>query len=839
MNEQVRGRATRRLRRRVAAASSMAAVALASLASWAPPAAGQTSQPPVAVVVVTNIQVTAAVTAQIPGTPPAGAQHRVLVRCVSNTTVAVVAPLDLEFLFPNSGSQSRTLNGSWTCRAVGADVPGYTSQDVGIDWAGLTGYFNWRRAPPTLPPQRTTTTAPPAVLRPAVELIGIDFGSQLSGEESAPRDAIVRNRGGIAFSVSRSETADPFTIKGGTCGAGQVAPGAECTISVTARPPNASAFERTIRVDVQSANGSARAEAALRVRGSDVENFSVGGAAFGPVNVGTQSGPQTIPVVNVGSLVARISRISVTGPFRVEPGGSCGTDVSLTPKASCTVVVVFAPGAPGDQSGTLEITAISPSKDIVATGALTGSGVLLQGQLQVTPPVVDFGRLRVGAVSPKQQVTVSNIGTAPLTVTGAGFPVAVPANRRKKTPAGTRLVPSAKGFIAVNGCRRALPPGGQCVVTVTAKPGARGEASAELRVTAAGAQGSSTMKVAGFARSIAAAPTAVAFPPTPIGTPTAPSAPVVVTNTGDEPVVIAGVTVGGAQAAELAIVSSDCPKANLAPKARCTFVVRATPGGGGARSGSVLVATETKERAGVAVRWSAQVGTLALNPPVLEYAPLDVGATSPVQPAEVRNVGKVPVVVARFDRSDPAVIITQGCVGRRLEPNQACGFTVAVKPRKAGPLSGGITVVGSGGEKASQRLRYTGKGAVTTVPPPTIPPGSVVTVPEVVTPAAPPQLVMRPTAGEIGEPATAIGTGFPADAEVTLMWADGVAAGTVRTDASGSFQKSVMPLAGLRIGPTTMTGTPVAGGQGATAPYLLQYATFQPQGRNRAIVRRG
>ncbi len=85
------------------------------------------------------------------------------------------------------------------------------------------------------------------------------------------------------------------------------------------RPPNASAIERPLTVEVLSSGGGTRSSAALRVQGSDVEDFSVGGATFPSTNVGARSAPQTIPVVNVGSLVARISRIAVTGPFQIQP----------------------------------------------------------------------------------------------------------------------------------------------------------------------------------------------------------------------------------------------------------------------------------------------------------------------------------------------------------------------------------------------------------------------------------------------------------------------------------------------------------------------------------------
>ena len=782
---------------------------------------------------VSNTNVTAGIEISVaPGvTPPAGATYVFTVTCNRVEAVVPIPPQVLVFTFTSPGKQSRTLTGSWVCNGTATDVPGYGPNDVSHGPDGMIGYFYWRRTPPTTLP---ATTRPPAPARPTVEVVGVDFGSQLAGVTTASRDAIVRNRGATAFTVTRSDTADPFAIVGGTCQQGPVQPGAECTLQVTARPLNATGFERTLTVEVQAA-GAARAQATLRVQGSDVENFSVGGASFGTVNVGAVSGPQTIPVVNVGSLSARLSKITVSGPFQVAPGGTCEVNTTtLGPRAQCTVNVLFAPGADGAQTGALEITAISPSKDIVSSGVLNGTGVVFAGRLQLTPPVLDFGRIRVGATSPKQQVTVSNVGTAPVTITGIGFPVSVPANRRKKTPATTRFVSTNAGFTAVSGCKGPLPPGASCVVTVTAKPGKRGELTAQLQAVAAGTQGTSQLKVVSFARAITATPNAVVLPPAPIGTPTAPSPPVIVTNTGNEPVVVSLLTLGGAQRAEMAIVSSDCPKAALAPKASCTFVVRSTPAGGGARSGSITVVTETKEQAIVGVRWTARASALALNPPVLDFGNLDVGAASAPKQAEVRNVGKVPVIVTRLDRSDGAVILVQGCVGTRLEPGQACGFTVAVRAGLAGPRTGAVSVTGSAGEKAGQRVRYVGVGGATTIAS-TIPTTAVT----VTTPAALPALVMRPATGEIGRPTTAVGTGFPANADVTLLWSGGAVAGLVRTDDTGAFQKVVIPLRGLRIGPTTVMGTPAAGGAGAEAPYLLRYATFRPQGGNRSIVTRG
>ena len=62
---------------------------------------------------------------------------------------------------------------------------------------------------------------------------------------------------------------------------------------------------------------------------------------------------------------------------------------------------------------------------------------------------------------------------------------------------------------------------------------------------------------------------------------------------------------------------------------------------------------------------------------------------------------------------------------------------------------------------------------------------------------------------------------------------------TQRAEAPQTVRGGDASLGNLRIGPTTVKGTPVAGGAGAEAPYLLRYATFRPQGGNRSIVTRG
>jgi hypothetical protein len=797
------------------------------------------------------------VTANVRGTPPAGAQHRIYVTCEDGNENFT----EYTLIFPTSGTQVLNNVVPSLCSVGRADVPGYTSVQVAIDWTRNAGFFTWREGccPTTTAPRVTVTTQPPVrVENPLrVEVVGVDFGEQLAGRDSAGRDAVIRNTGTASFNIASLEVAEPFSIRGGSCSNTPIAPKTDCTVLLVAKPPQPAPYDRFLRVAVVGSPGtpgagfSTAAEGIVRVRGSDVEALSVGGASFGQVAVGAVSGVQAVSVVNAGSLAVRLSRITVPAPFRLVGGGSCAPDQSLTPNSSCTLSVVFAPTQAGDQVAGIEVVAISPSKDISGTGELKGTGTQVVGKLKVSPPAIDFGAVRVGVVSPRQTVTITNEGNAPIPITGIGFPSTIKATKKKA--ASTKFLLTLAGFTVNPGkCRAVLNPGASCAFTVVAKPPSRKAHAATLQVVGPGAQGTVALTVRGTLRGIAAKPGAIVIAPVPIGTQSAPSAPVAISNIGDEPVDIVTVIATGPLAGEL-LLAGNCTRANLPPAGQCTITVQATPKTAGIRKASIVITTKAKDRAVVAVQWSAATGVLVINPPTLNLGETLLGSTSATTPGNLQNTGKVAVVVTKFATADPAIKFTHNCVGKRLEPGQDCPFTVAATPKKAGAFIATLLASGSAGEGAARRFPYRGKAPTTTAPPTIV---SVPTVPvtEPVATTAPPAtdapttlppltpvLVMNPPSGEIGRPTTATGTGYPADVDVELRWPDGVLAGIVRTTSTGTFSKVIIAMQGRNLGPTIVTGVAVGdAGRGATAsdPYLIKPSTFQPQSRRRKVVAR-
>lgn len=100
--------------------------------------------------------------------------------------------------------------------------------------------------------------------------------------------------------------------------------------------------------------------------------LSPGTLTFGDVNVGDSSTPQTATLSNSGNSALSISSIGVTGTNSSDfsQTNTCGT--SLAAGSSCTISIVFNPGASGWRNGTLTVT--DGAGNSPQTASLTGRG---------------------------------------------------------------------------------------------------------------------------------------------------------------------------------------------------------------------------------------------------------------------------------------------------------------------------------------------------------------------------------------------------------------------------------------------------------------------------------
>ena len=342
-----------------------------------------------------------------------------------------------------------------------------------------------------------------------------------------------------------------------TCpvGTSTLAPGAQCTISVTFTPTVLGVQKASVEI-TDSALGSPQY---ISVTGStSTVGVTPASVAFGSQAVGVASAAQAVTVTNIGSALLTISAVSASGPFTET--NDC-TTVPLEPTANCVINVAFNPIAPGPDIGALTITdSAAGSPQIVL---LTGAGVAAP-VASLSTTTLTFPTTTVAATSPAQTITITNTGGAGLTISN---------------------VTATGNFAQTNNCPTSLAGGSSCSVSVTFTPTAPGNLYGTVVITDNAANSPQTVTLSGVG---AAAPvvslsaTSLTFTSQALGSTSAPQT-ITMTNTGTAALTISSITVTG-DFAELNTCGS-----GLAPAASCAINVTFTPTATGSRTGLLTI----------------------------------------------------------------------------------------------------------------------------------------------------------------------------------------------------------------------------------------------------------
>ncbi|MBV8902510.1 MAG: choice-of-anchor D domain-containing protein, partial [Acidobacteriia bacterium] len=244
-----------------------------------------------------------------------------------------------------------------------------------------------------------------------------------------------------------------------TCGV-SVAPGRNCTVAVTFTP--AAAGNRTGALTITDNAAGSPHRATLSGTGVTPAQLSLSPASltFAGQNVGTPSAVQRITLSNPGGMALSIASIAATGDFAQT--NTCGSSVAAG--GNCTLSVTFTPSTAGNRTGALTIAdgaAGSPHRV-----ALSGTGVAVP-QLSLSPSSLTFANQNVGTASAMQRVTLSNPGSAALSIASISI---------------------AGDFSQANTCGGSIAPGRNCTISVTFLPRAAGSRTGTLTIndTAAG-----------------------------------------------------------------------------------------------------------------------------------------------------------------------------------------------------------------------------------------------------------------------------------------------------------------------------------------------------------------
>jgi probable HAF family extracellular repeat protein len=189
---------------------------------------------------------------------------------------------------------------------------------------------------------------------------------------------------------------------------------------------------------------------------------------FGAVAVGTSFSLQ-VTLTNRGTAPLHIDRLSIEGDASEEyriPSGNGGGDVD--PGGTAVLNVEFRPKQNGVRGARLKITSSAPDSPHTLSLAGTGTGGSPDlPNLQVLPTKLEFGSVEVGSPSKPQSVTLTNVGTAPLTIQSAAL-------------AGSHPTDFSADRVLAN---TTLQPKGTATLNLTFTPRATGGRSASLVIT--------------------------------------------------------------------------------------------------------------------------------------------------------------------------------------------------------------------------------------------------------------------------------------------------------------------------------------------------------------------
>jgi outer membrane autotransporter protein len=184
-------------------------------------------------------------------------------------------------------------------------------------------------------------------------------------------------------------------------------------------------------------------------------SFSPNSVDFGSVSVGSTSSSVSVTLTNSGNAALTIDSINTTAPFAQT--NDCPSDLSAN--HSCVIMVSVSPTTTGTVLELLEVEATAPQGSIAESISLNATGTA--PDLVVSDTTLSFPDGTVDASSEPQVVTLTNQGSAPLTVNS---------------------ISTEGDFSQSNDCGTEIAVGSSCEIQVVFTPQSSGDATGALNI---------------------------------------------------------------------------------------------------------------------------------------------------------------------------------------------------------------------------------------------------------------------------------------------------------------------------------------------------------------------
>jgi len=338
------------------------------------------------------------------------------------------------------------------------------------------------------------TVGPSASLSPT----SLTFASQVTGVASSPQDVTLTNNGNAALTITgitvTGANAGDFS-QTNMCGS-SLAASANCTIRVTFTPTATGTLTASISI-ADNASGSPQTISLTGTGAAAAPNVSLAPTSitFSSQTVGMTSAAQNITLTNTGTASLSITGITIAGTNASDFSQTNTCSSSLTASAFCTIAVTFTPAAAGSFAASVSIA--DNASGSPQTVSLTGTGVAATAPaITFSPASLTFASQNVGATSAAQTVTLTNSGTASLTITGI-----------------TLTGSNAADFAQTNNCGSSVAAGAHCTINVTFTPAAAGNLTASVSVADNASGSPQTIALSGTGAAAAPPDFAVAASP--------------------------------------------------------------------------------------------------------------------------------------------------------------------------------------------------------------------------------------------------------------------------------------------------------------------------------------
>jgi hypothetical protein len=423
-------------------------------------------------------------------------------------------------------------------------------------------------------------TAPNLTVSPT----SVSCASAAVGATSAASTVQLSNTGTAALSVTSltltGANASEFVLSATTLPL-QIAAGASSSVSVMCKPTAAGA--RTATLAIGSTNPGGTVTVPLSGQGTTAAapkaQLSPTSLDFGAVAIG-QSAAKTFTVLSVGTQTLQTSNIQITGAQAAAFTSNDADWYTLGAGISVTFSVTFTPTAAGAANAQIEVTSNDPAGKTILplTGSGTGTATTAPA-LAVSPASVSFGSVAVGATSAASTVTLSNTGTAALSVTALTLGGTNAAEFTRSTPALPLQIAA----------------GASSSLSLTFKPTASGARTASLTIASNNPAGNVSVALTGSGTAttsqplLQVAPASVSFGSVAVGATSAAST-VQLSNTGTAALSITSLTLSGTNAAEFTRSTPALPL-QIAAGASSSLTLTFKPTASGTRTASLTIAS--------------------------------------------------------------------------------------------------------------------------------------------------------------------------------------------------------------------------------------------------------